>query len=46
MSLKNPFATAIEYLNVEQAFFGIKVQTASRGYTDSVCSNEKLYSSF
>ena len=36
----------MEYLNVEQAFFGIKVQTTSSGYMDNVCSNEKMYSSF
>jgi len=45
-SLTNPFAMAIEYLNAEQAFFGIKVQIASNEYIDSEYLDEKLYKSF
>jgi hypothetical protein len=41
-SFINPFAIAIEYLREEHAFFGIKVQIASRGYIDKVYLDEKL----
>jgi|TARA_B110000008_G_C16766257_1_gene482711 hypothetical protein len=46
ISLIYPLAIAIEYLNEEQAFFGINVQTKLSGYIDKEYEEEKVFTSF